>query len=383
MQTHTSSIISPRANRSVTPNELVALAGFHDRGAKGVSFYFSLSSTPDNSHRAEVLMIKELVKKNAGPQLKESGITSDLDEMVEVAEEVRRTPSRLRAIFTCHDQHVWHAFDLPANGSISRLDIGRHFHLRPLLQAAEASAPYCVVMVEHGKARGFVAQGSDIQEIHGKFMREDLALHAEDSRVGWSHHIEDNIEEHKKRYVKEVSGEIAQFAEEHGRPGLIVGCREDLWSELEPHLSPAGILVIGRFLPPNFEVSPAEVLEFTKPIFEKSLAVRYNEMLRRIKESVSHGVIGLDQVLENLEEGRVQKLLLGNSSGTTISECSGCGRLYPALGIPCVFCRSGNTHEVLAEEALIRKALLTGAEIFLPITGASDGFEGAAAWLRY
>jgi Bacterial archaeo-eukaryotic release factor family 10 len=386
MQTPISSPILLEAHASVTQKDLSALAHFCDERAHGVSFYFSLSSSPDNSHREEVLMIKELVRGTARQRKPEDGIGKDLDAIVKVAEEVRQAPSRLRAIFACHDERVWHAFDLPACGSVSRLDVGRHFHLRPLLQALQSDARYCVVIVEHGKARGFVVQGTEIQEVHGRFETEHRALHADDSRVGWSHHIDDNLQERAKHYLKELALEVARFTEAQGRPGLIIGCREDLWSALEPHLSrTASGSVLGRFLPPNFDVSPAEVLAAVKPIFEKTLGKRYPDWLHEINESVSHGVIGLDQVLESLEEGRVQKLLVGKPSNTTISECGQCGHLHSPAASQCVFCGSSNTHAVLAEEALIRKALLTEAEILLPGPGARDKDEcdGVAAWLRY
>jgi peptide subunit release factor 1 (eRF1) len=383
MQTPISTIVL-ETHQSVTQKDLLALAHFYDERAQGVSCYFSLASTPDNSHRAEVLMIKELVGEALSRQKTEDGLGKDLDAIVQAAEEVRQAPSRLRAVFACHDRHVWHAFDLPAQGSVSRLDVGRHFHLRPLLQAMESDAGYCVVIVEHGKARGFVVRGTEIQEAYGRFKTEDLALHADDSRVGWSHHIADNLQEHGKRFFKELALEVARFAEEHGRPGLVVGCREDLWSELEPHLSRATrTVILGRFLPPNFDISPAEVLGAVKPIFEKTLGKRYQDLLHEINESVSHGVIGLDQVLESLEEGRVQKLLLGKRSNTEISECRQCGHLHSPVADQCVFCGSSDTHAVLADEALIRKALLTGVEIFLREPGASDEYEGVAAWLRY
>jgi Bacterial archaeo-eukaryotic release factor family 10 len=377
------STIPVEAHPSATRKDLLALAHFYDERAHGVSFYFSLSSTADNSHRAEVLMIKELVRESVNRKKPEGGIGKDLDAIVQAAEEVRQTPSRLRAIFACHDQHVWHAFDMPGYGSVSRLDVGRHFHLRPLLQALESDARYCVVIVEHGKARGFVVQGTEIQEVYGRFKTEDRALHADDSRGGWSHRIEDNLQEHAQHYLKELALEVAQFSEEHGRPSLIIGCREDLWSELEPHLSrTARAALLGRFLPPNFDVSPAEVLGTVKPILEKTLGDRYQDLLLEINESVSHAVIGLDQVLESLEEGRVQKLLLGKRSDTEISECGQCRRLHSPVATQCVFCGSNDTHAVLAEEALIRKALLTGVEILLPRPGDFE-YEGVAAWLRY
>lgn len=382
------SLISPgislEARSSVTREDLLALANSYDDNACAVSFYFSLSSSPDNSHREEVLMIKQMVSDGFRMLGNEDGVSKDLAAIVTAAEEVRHTPSRLKAVFACRDQHIWQAFDLPAYGSISRLEIGRHFHIAPLLQARQLSSPCCAVIVERGKARAFVLQGTNIQEIPGRFKTEDIGLHGDDSRVGWSHHIEDNLQEHARAYLKKLALEIHRFMEEHKASCLVMGCREDLWSELEPQLlGPEQAAVIGRFHTANFDVSPHDVLLAVRPMFQESLQKRYQDVLHKIKESISHGVVGLDQVLDTLEEGRVQKLLLGTRSNEMITECRQCAHLHSGTADKCVFCGSNNTHAVLAEEALIRKALLTEAEILLPPPGASQVFDSVAAWLRY
>ncbi len=383
MHSSISPTISLEARHSVTREDLLALANSFDENACAVSFYFSLSSSPDNSHRQEVLLIKQLVSDVLSKLGTEDRVSKDLAAIIAAAEEVRHTPSQLKAVFACRDQHIWQAFDLPAYGPISRLEIGRHFHIAPLLQARDSSGPYCAVMVERGKARAFVARGTNIQEIRGRFQSEELGLHGDDSRVGWSHHIEDNLQEHARAYLKRLSLEIHRFMDEQKSSRLVIGCREDLWSELEPQLlSREQAAVIGRFHTPNFDVSPHEVLQAVKPIFHESLQRRYQDLLHKIKESISHGAVGLDQVLDNLEEGRVHTLLLGTQSNEMITECWQCAHLHAGTGGKCVFCGS-DTHAVLAQEALIRKALLTEAEILLPPPGASPVFDSVAAWLRY
>lgn len=384
MQTPITPPLYLEARPFVTRKDLLDLANFYDEQARAVSFHFSLASTPDNAHRAEVLMIKDLVRDIATRRETEDGLARDLGAIVSAAEEIQQAPWRLRAIFACHDRQLWQAFDLPGFNSVNRLEVGRHFHLAPLLQALEVCAPWCVVMIERGKARGFVVHGREIQEISGPFKAENVGLHGDDSRVGWSHHIEDDLQEHAKAYLKRLALQIRPFVEQNKCSALVIGCREDLWSELEPQLSESEkAALMGRFLPANFDISATDVLWEAKPVFEDSLRKRYQDLLHKICEDSAHSVIGLDQVLESLEQGRVQKLLLGKHSGEMIAECRQCGHLYAGIADNCVFCGSGEIHAILAEEALIRKALLTEAEILLPAPGASYGYDGVAAWLRY
>ena len=46
----------------VTREDLSELVKFSDDEARAISFYFSLVSTPDNSHHQEVIAIKRLIQ---------------------------------------------------------------------------------------------------------------------------------------------------------------------------------------------------------------------------------------------------------------------------------------------------------------------------------
>ncbi len=49
----------------------------------------------------------------------------------------------------------------------------------------------------------------------------------------------------------------------------------------------------------------------------------------------------------------------------------------------CIFCGKTKSFSILAEEGLIRQALLSDTEILLIEKGTLPGFAGAAALLRY
>jgi hypothetical protein len=184
--------------------------------------------------------------------------------------------------------------------------------------------------------------------------------------------------------LKQICSEIPEFMEEHQCARLVIGCREDLWSEVEPQLVQSDkTAVIGRFHPSSFDLSPDEALQVARPIFEQSLQRDYQELARKINDDSSHSAFGMNEVLEGLEEGRVQKLLLGEPSDEEFCECRQCSHLHAGARGSCVFCGSHKVHAVLAQTALIRKALLTDAEILLPSPGAPYANKETAAWLRF
>jgi peptide subunit release factor 1 (eRF1) len=369
--------------RSVSRDDMLALAKICDTQDDVISFYFSLASTPDTSHREEVVMVKDLVRDASRGERKTPGLATDMESLLATAEEIRNTPSRLRAVFACRDQNIWKEFDLPADGSVRYLKVGKRFHIAPLLRALQACVPYCVTMIEHGQARAFVVHGTDIQEALGRFATRDLALHADDSRVGWSHHIAANLEEHAKAYLKGLVPEIHNFMRENDSSLLVIGCREDLWGEIEPQLRGqqwAGE-VIGHFDPASFEVSSFDVLQATRPIFEQYQRRHYFEVLDKVYSATQHAV-GFDEVGQLLEQGRVHKLLLGKPSDDVILECQRCAHLQAVVD-HCQYCGSQAMFVGPWEEALIRKALLTGVEIIAPGMQTSYGIDGAAALLRF
>lgn len=377
--------ITPTRRRSefVTREDLLELAKFCDEQAHAVSFYFGLASTPDKSHREEVIAIKRLVQEVSATVSAPVALAKDLEEILAIAEEIRLNPTRLRAVFACGEEAKWQEFDLPAPRSVRRMEMGRHFHLVPLVAALQTCEPYCTVLLESGKARAFSLRGTEIREIEGRLPMEDLGLRAEDSRVGWSHRIDRDVEEHEKTYFTKLSHQLRLLMAEQQSRRLVIGCRDDLWGQVKQYFDNLEDILVGRFHLPSFAVCPAEVLPMAEKTFEESQRQRCVELLREINENPARGALGVSDVLQSLAAGRVQKLVLGELPHQTISECKACGRMQAEAGQNCVFCGHGDMRYIPADEGLIRQALLTDAEIMMVEPETVPGFSGAAALLRY
>jgi len=381
------SAITRQRAELVTRTDLLDLARFSDEHGHAVSFYFALTSTPDNSHRAEAIAIKRLIQKaqtHFASQSMPASLAKDLEEILTVAEEVRLNPARLRAVFACREMRVWRDFDLPAPHSISRLVVGQGFVMLPLLAAVQSCAPYCVVILETGKARAFVVRGTEIQEIAGKLPTEDLSLHPEDSRVGWSKRIDKDVEEHEKTYFKKLFDVLYEFMTEQQIPRLVVGCREDLWGEIQPQFAILrSSAFLGHFHLPNFAIGSADILRVAIPVLQEAQKRRSIDLLSEINESPSRAAFGVRDVFRALGEGRVLKLALGKLPNQTISVCRDCGGMWAGAGHNCILCGSAKSYYIAAEEGLIRQAFLTDAEILWVEADTAPGFSGAAALLRY
>lgn len=370
----------------VSSETLATLANVYDEQSHAVTLYFNRSTCSDKAHREEAITFEHLVKtardKSQSGDV-DPGLSRDLAHIFGMEPKFRSFPSRFRAIFACSDRHIWQEIDLPAWGNISRLDISRRFQIVPLLRAVEACIPYCVTIIEHGKARVFVVRGTDIQEMN-QLPTEDLTVAARDSRVGWSHHIEGNVRERAKAYFKLLARDLHEMLQGSPCQYLVVGCRDDLWSELEPQLVKAGMedVISGRFHLSSFDMTPDEIVQAAKPVVNGKRRQQYTQFWESVRRRTAISAIGVDPVLRGLESGRVQTLFLGDLSGRNVSECANCHKWLNA-GNLCPACGNSHTNIFPAEEALARMALSTGANIIAPDLAMTAVFGDVAAILRY
>jgi len=365
---------------------LAKLANVCDEESHAVTLYFNRSTFSDKAHREEALTFEHLVttaRDKSQSDKTNHGLSKDLARILGMEQEFRRSPSRFKAIFACSDRQIWQEIDLPACGDISRLEIAQRFQIVPLLRAMGACIPYCIAIIEHGKARIFIARGTEVHEMQQP-PSEDLAVAAADSRVGWSHHIEGNVRERAKAYFKSLARDLHEILQGLPCQYLVVGCREDLWSELEPQLVKVGMeaMISGRFHLSSFDMTPDEIVQAAKRVVSGKQQQQYTRFWESVREGTVLSAVGVDPVLRELESGRVQTLFLGDISGKNVTECGNCHKWLNTVNL-CPACGSSYIKILPAEELLLRKALSTGANIIAPDLAMVALFGEVGAILRY
>ncbi len=379
-------VVDPQVETTITLKEVTALARFSDPRGGALSFYLCSSDVTKRADRSDTVAIKDLIRNISEEVLKSvGGIDKDLAAILATGHRIRSEPNHLHAVFACLGQHVWREFNLPVTAPQISLRRGRHFGVAPLVRALHSLTPYGVLLVESGKARLFIVDGTDIQELHGRLPFRDLSLHAEDSRVGWSHHVEGNQSEHEKSYFKDVFRALKQLLRERSVSRLVIGCREDLWGEIG-HLFTAiqeHTPLIGRFNLRDFAEGATDILELALPVVERSQKQRVQELFSEI-DNAAIRAYGIHDVLQALIDGRARKLILTGLPGHFVAECMSCGGMASmTMNHKCVFCNSTMIDNLEAEEAMTRLALLTDVEIVYVDAHTIATFDGAVALLRY
>src|SRR4051794_17216127 len=116
----------------ITRDMIRELAAFESPESCAVTFYYQPTATQNQSHRDDVILVKDLVREALREAEKDGGkiqcARDDLKRILAVAEGMHGNGRRAKAIFADSDTGVWHEFDLPPSLAGTQLIVNRRFH---------------------------------------------------------------------------------------------------------------------------------------------------------------------------------------------------------------------------------------------------------------
>lgn len=371
----------------ISKDTLRALAAFHSDPGNAVSLYFCAGHISETTHDQAKLAVKDLLREMRAEPVQDEPSRQFLDvvrQLEAIAEEIDSHPEHFHAIFACANESRRRIFDPAVSAPLYRLHRGRTFTLLPLLLALQELEPYAVVFLETGKARMFSVRGMEIEELALRLPDLSHAGHADDPRLGWSHHTERHERAHEMAYFHQLQQELHHLTLEHGFEQVAIGCREDLWGEIAGEFADmAKQIWMGRFHLPDFDMNTADVLIAAGPVVAQARAAFHNDLVQQVESSPARAALGTSDVLRSLEGGRARILLLDAIHGQqTIVECSTCGYRAVSDAPVCAACGSTDTFSVESSEALLREALAKHVEVVI-LHPLPPQFQGTAALLRY
>jgi peptide subunit release factor 1 (eRF1) len=201
-------------------------------------------------------------------------------------------------------------------------------------------------------------------------------------------HAQRRVEDEARQHFKAV----AQFLKETLEAGLcekwILGCQDAHRSQLEQQL-PATVSqsLLGHFHTDVAHVALDEIRNHAERLLAEWQDRRRGELVDQVLNEArgnARGVTGLRRVLQSLELGEAQTLLVGENFAAHAVECSGCGHLDAHLVSECPACGK-TTHEVVdVGEALLPWVIRRDIELFYVKSDPQfDKVGNIAALLRY
>jgi peptide subunit release factor 1 (eRF1) len=373
----------------ITREKLRELATIESPEGAAVSFYFQPTPPQNKSHKEELILIKDLVRgamKQAGGAARE-----DLERILQKTEHLHGNHSRGRAIFACSAKGVWSEFDLPAHLGSSSLVLNSRFHLSPLVAALDR--PRCAVaLIDREKANILALDDGDLPEEVTSIEQIVSETPRRVRTAGYAGyeggHIERHIENEAMRHYKRTAERLQEIVEARGLEQIVIGCRDETWPELEPHLhSYVRQRLLGRFSADPASTSSGEIREQVGRIVQEQRASEREALVREVlgeSQRNGRGVTGLRNVLLSLERGEVQTLLLSTGFAAAGVECRNCGHLDSRNTSHCDVCGRETTELDNLLDALVTRAIRNGVVDIVHISdGALERAGNIGALLRF
>jgi hypothetical protein len=375
----------------ITREALRELASFHSPEQCAVSFYFQPQRPRDQSHRDEAILIKDILKqaqRDAERAGRKGAARADFDRLATLAETLNGNHSRAKVIFACEAAGIWREFDIPPRLARTEVLINRRFHLRPLA-ALLAEPRCCVAVIDRKRARLFDVWMDDVRQIDD-FTDMIPRTGRSDGFAGYeAGHIERHVENHAMHHYQNVCDRLLrQYANGNGFDRLFIGCRDEMWGEIEPHFHAylRGVL-LGHINLDASSVTPDQVREAAQHAVAEDSASRRAGLLREVVGSAQRngrGALGLRHVLNSLERGEVQTIVIGNILDATVVECTHCGHLDTRVVKECAVCGQPTQEIEDVTDALITQAMRNNAEIvYVTDDDALAGAGNVGALLRF
>lgn len=355
----------------IARDELRQLAQIESPSGCAISFYFQPQTPQDKSHREEAILVKDLVRealRKAERNGNQPALREDLQKVLQVAEGLYGNHSRGKVIFACREHGIWRELDVPPRLGRSQVSVNSRFHLRPLVAAQSGLPRTCIALVNRQKARIFeLRQGELTQKPDLEFGPSSHSTRS-DGYMGYdAGHRERHVENQMMLHFKQFAESLLLVLARDKFDALLIGCHDDAWPELEPHLhADLKQRLRGRFLVDPAMASAEEVRDHANKILAETALTRQRSLLQELlgeAQRNARGAVGLRHVLAALERQEVQTLVLGREFKAEAVECSNCRHLDTRMVKNCAVC-GHETREISdVSDVLVDLALRNGAEI--------------------
>jgi peptide subunit release factor 1 (eRF1) len=371
----------------IAREQIHELAEFEDQSACALSFYFQPTPPRNKAHKEEAILTKDLAREamrqlesrskssggnsnsNSHSKDKFESARADLDRIVRLSQDMRGNGPRAKAVFACSAQGFWREYDLPAQLTGTQLLVNRHFHLKPLAQLLGAFPSLGIVLVDRHRARLFDLRLGELTEREG-FFHPLTRRGRGDGFAGYDGgHAERRVADETRQHFKFVADFLKEALDKGMFEKWILGCQEthsppQFEAQLHPYVAQK---LLGKFPAEVTHISRQQILSQAERIFTEARERRCQEAVRETINQARHqarGVTGLRRVLNALELGEVQTLLVGQSYHAQAVECSGCGHLDAHLVSFCPVCGRETREVVDVGEAILPWVIRHDIELF-------------------
>jgi peptide chain release factor subunit 1 len=363
------------------------IAEWDPNGAPVVSIYLSVDGRRYPRRSDLDLRMDELVRRARGQATKlekaaRRSVDRDLERMTDLVRTFERGDTRGLALFGSSEGELWEEVRVPRPVR-DRATVAAQADLVPLEALFETFGRTCVALVDHERARLFLAQLGRVEEVSE--LADDVP--GRHDQGGWSQaRMQRHFDVHRHEHLKRVAERLFRMWKRDGFERLVLAGPGEASRELEPMLHEYLRSRAVARLTMSMAVAIDEVRSKTIELEENLERDEERSKVDRVTGLVRAGdraVAGLEPTLEALAEGRADEMLVAIDLTAPGRVCRTCGRLTTRRG-RCPMCGSETEEIADVVEAAVAAAFRGGSRVeIVAEDGAMEPLEGVGALLRF
>jgi peptide subunit release factor 1 (eRF1) len=312
----------------------------------------------------------DVYKLKLRSMLKEVDLPEDISNIEDYFEHQYNGVGRSIAIFSCAPEEFFRAYpiQIPIR---SRLRVSNRPHVKPLANLLDSYGRYGVALVDKQGARLFFFHLGTLREqegVLGESVRRtkhgggSQAAGRRSGEAGQTQHTAEVTE----RNMRDSAGFAAGFFAENNIRRVLIGGTDDNIALFRNYLPKSWqSLIVGTFSI-SMNASHDEVMQRAMKIGQQAERQREARLVETAITAAAKGkggVIGLDETLGMVHEGRIQNLLVLDGFRSSGYRCQGCGYLTSKELDSCPFCSSNFAKIPDAVDLAVRRVLEEGGDV--------------------
>jgi peptide chain release factor subunit 1 len=347
--------------------ELRDIAKMRGKGAFFVSLYLNvnpMTNVKDNYAIHVKSMIKQTADNLDRKVLKK--VAADFEKIESFILTNKTIFKKGLALLSSHENRFWKEFHLsiPFRNEII---VDKLPYIKPLLDILDNYQRYAILLVDRETARIFLVHLGDIEEYTEVHSHDVPGRH---KKGGWfslaERSYERHIDYHVGLHLKDVIKHLGPFLSGEYVGRLIIGGAEEAVTKVRNMLPQAiSDRIMGTFQA-EMIATGKEILEKTEPIVQAYERQKeeddIDDLLTKAMKN-ENAVLGIENVLNALQEGRVMKLVFLKGYKHSGISCRQCGYLTVQDASSCPFCKGEMQEARYIVDLIAQKAVEQGALI--------------------
>jgi peptide chain release factor subunit 1 len=284
------------------------------------------------------MVLKDMAKKIKIAERENPNLNKDWNKIENFLKYKFSKKAKGLFILSCIPEKIWNLNELQI--SLPNLSFAdRNPYVKPLVNILEDYQKYCLILVSKDKARIFTVYLGKIVE-HFDVFDVVVGKHKKggSSEGRFQRHHEDEVH----RHLKKVAEKLFFFFKKEKFNRIIIGSTSEVLPEFEKVIHPwLRERVAGKFHTELF-ANANKLLKESLKIEEQIERNEENYRLAQLKNNLGpkkYAVSGLDDTLFELQEGRLNLLIIKKAFKASGRECIECNYIDAWKGKKCPICR--------------------------------------------